>query len=107
MNSFVNIAGDPVTNFEDFERLAPSCFSLSGLACLWYAFGPGSSVFSQHPEPDPITVETMDDIIEEIDFLEMCFNEWDINDLFAETIDENVTTFDGEIRRWYIIGYRR
>jgi hypothetical protein len=107
MNSFVNLNGDPVTMFEDFERLAPSCFTLSALACLWFAFGPGSLTFSQHPEPDLIVVETMDDIIQEIDFLTMHFNDWLIYDIFIETIDENVTTFDDHIKCWSVIGYRR
>ncbi len=107
MNSFVNIAGDPVTNFEDFERLAPSCFTLSGLACLWFAFGVDSLTFSQHPDPDPITVETMDDIIEEVSLLTVYFNDWNIEDLFVETIDEKVIRVEHGMQRWSAIGYRR
>jgi hypothetical protein len=114
-NSFVNLSGLPVTTFQDFERLAPKGFTLyalkgftlPGLACLWHAFGVDSMTFSQHPEPDLIVVETMDDIIQEIDFLTMHFNDWYIDDLFNETIDENVTTFDDDIRCFSVVGYRR
>jgi hypothetical protein len=62
VNLIVRSDGFPVRSFAEFEKAAPSCFSLPALAILWKTYGPDRLVTLQADMlNDPIIPERMED----------------------------------------------